>query len=213
MRQVQGIDEPLWLTVARELQAIGQAGMTFSKDPFDLQRFHRVRELSAQMMASASNTSFESVLHLFTEDTGYPTPKVDVRGAAFADNRILLVRETADGRWALPGGWADVNQSAAECVVREIAEESGYQSRAIKLAAVWDYSKQGHRPLHPASIYKMFFICEIVGGCARPSDETSDVAFFPADALPPLSGGRTTDFQIQQMFAHAAHPERPADFD
>jgi ADP-ribose pyrophosphatase YjhB (NUDIX family) len=210
---VQGIDEPLWLSIARELQAIAQTGITFSKDAFDLQRLHRIRELSALMMASASSAPFEKVLDLFNEETGYPTPKVDVRGAAFIDNHVLLVRESSDGRWTLPGGWADVNQSAAECVVREIVEESGYQCRATKLAAVWDYSKQGHRPRHPASIYKVFFVCEIIGGSARPSHETSEVAFFPADALPPLSGGRITASRIRRMFAHAAHPELPSDFD
>jgi ADP-ribose pyrophosphatase YjhB (NUDIX family) len=151
------------------------------------------------------------VLELFRQDTGYATPKVDVRGAAFRDGRVLMVREVSDGGWTLPGGWADVNQTAAECVVREIAEESGFQARAVKLAAVHDYRKR--HPPRLDSIYKIFFICELTGGSASPSDETSEVAFFSRQDLPSLSLGRTTAEQIELMFAHAEHPELPADFD
>ncbi len=136
-----------------------------------------------------------------------------MRGAAFVDGRVLLVREISDGKWTLPGGWADVNQSAAECVVREIAEESGFAARTLKLAAVHDYQRSNHPARHIDSIYKMFFICEITGGAARASDETSEVAFFARDALPPLSLGRTTAAQIDRMFQHAEDPQLPTDFD
>jgi ADP-ribose pyrophosphatase YjhB (NUDIX family) len=207
------MDEPFWLTISRELQAISQAGLTFSKDSFDQQRYRRIRELAAMMMNQGSGTNSEKILDLFTREVGYPTPKVDVRGAAFVDGKVLMVKEAADGRWTLPGGWADVNQSAAECVVREIAEESGFESRVLKLAAVWDYSKQGHRPRHPASIYKMFFICELTGGAPRPSVETTEVGFFARDCLPELSGGRITHDQVQKMFEHTLQPFLPAYFD
>ncbi len=141
-----------------------------------------------------------------------PPPKIDVRGAAFVDGRVLLVREISDGRWTLPGGWADINQTAAQCVVREIAEESGFRAEARKLAAVYDYQTRNH-PGHVDSIYKFFFICEIVGGAAAPSDETSEVAFFSRDGLPPLSTGRTTEAQIHRMFQHFENPGLAADFD
>jgi len=205
--------EPQWLTIARELQAIAQTGLAFTQDRFDRLRYERVRELAAQLLAMGSDAPAEKILELLKGETGYATPKVDVRGAAFMDGKVLLVREISDGGWTLPGGWADVNQSAAECVVREIFEESGFEARALKLAAVYDYQKSNHprRPLH--SSYKLFFICEITGGSARPSDETSDVGFFARDALPPLSLGRTTPAQIERMFGHFAHPEWPADFD
>lgn len=199
--------------MARELQAIAQAGLTYSKDPYDHQRFERVRHLAATIMADGAGEKLEIVAGLFRQDVGYPTPKVDVRGAAFVDGRILMVRERADGRWTLPGGWADVNQSAAECVMREIAEESGFDSRVLKLAAVWDYSRQGHQPQHPASIYKLFFLCEITGGQARSSIETTEVGFFDRSALPELSGGRVTVAQIGVMFEHAAQPQLPTAFD
>jgi ADP-ribose pyrophosphatase YjhB (NUDIX family) len=152
------------------------------------------------------------LLDYIRHDTGYATPKVDVRGAAFADGRVLLVREVSDGAWTLPGGWADVNESPAESVVREVFEESGFEARAVKLAAVHDFRKR-NRPRHLDSIYKLFFICEITGGRALPSIETSEVAFFAREELPPLSTGRTTAEQIQRMFRHAEDPALPTDFD
>jgi ADP-ribose pyrophosphatase YjhB (NUDIX family) len=207
------VNDPQWLSIARELRAIAQTGLTFTTDRFDRQRYERVRELAASMLALGSGADYGVIRSILLEDKGYATPKVDVRGAAFVDGRVLLVREISDGKWTLPGGWADVNQTAGECVVREIAEESGFEARILKLAAVHDYQKSNHPTRHIDSIYKIFFICEITGGAARASDETSEVAFFPRDALPPLSLGRTTTAQIDRMFQHAEHPELPADFD
>ena len=206
------MSEPTWLAVGRELKAIAQIGLTFSQDPFDRQRYERIRELAAALVANGSDSDAAKVLDLFQRDLGYATPKVDVRGAAFRDGRVLMVREVSDGGWTLPGGWADVNQTAAECVVREISEESGFQARALKLAAVHDYRKR-NRLHHIDSIYKMFFICELVGGSARPSHETSDVGFFSRSELPMLSAGRTTAEQIELMFRHAERPDLPTDFD
>ncbi|MDB6086317.1 MAG: ADP-ribose pyrophosphatase [Gammaproteobacteria bacterium] len=206
------MSEPEWLVMGRELRAIAQIGLTFCRDPFDRQRFERIRELAALLVARGSGEDHAKLLDLFGRDAGYATPKVDVRGAAFRDGRVLLVREVSDGCWTLPGGWADVNQTAAEGVVREIAEESGFQARVLKLAAVHDYRKR-HGPHRIDSIYKLFFICELTGGSARSSDETSEVAFFSRDELPTLSLGRTTPQQIELMYLHAEHPELPADFD
>ncbi len=152
------------------------------------------------------------MLEAFRAETGYATPKVDVRAAAFDSGRILLVREVSDGAWTLPGGWADVNESPSRSAEREVLEESGFEARAVKLAAVYDYRKR-NRPQHLDSIYKLFFICELTGGSARPSIETSEVAFFARHELPPLSVGRTTAAQIERMFSHAEEPGLPTDFD
>ncbi len=207
------MDEPKWLTIGRELQAIAQTGLHFSREPFDLQRFARIQELAAQLIAEGSTADAAGLLTLFQAESGYATPKVDVRGAAFRDGRVLMVREISDGGWTLPGGWADVNQSASECVVREIFEESGFTATALKLAAVRDYQHSDHPPRPLFSCYKLFFICEITGGAARASNETSDVGFFARDALPPLSLARTTVAQIERMFQHRENMARPTDFD
>jgi ADP-ribose pyrophosphatase YjhB (NUDIX family) len=205
--------EPQWLSIAREVRALAQTGLAFSADGFDRQRYQRLQELAAMLLSQGAAGGHEPILELLRQEKGYATPKVDVRGAAFIDDRVLMVREISDGKWTLPGGWADVNQSAGECVVREIAEESGFKARALKLAAVYDYQRSGHPPHHIDSIYKMFFLCEIIGGEARASDETSEVAFFARNELPALSLGRTTAAQIDRMFHHAGHPQLATDFD
>jgi ADP-ribose pyrophosphatase YjhB (NUDIX family) len=207
------MNEPGWLTYARELQAIAQIGLAYTKDTYDSERYERIRAIASAIMATGSGADIEYVAELFREEAGYATPKVAVRGAAFRNGCILLVRETSDGRWTLPGGWADVNQSAAECVEREIAEEAGFQVRVSKLAAVWDHRRHGHVSRHPFSIYKMFFHCEIIDGEARGGVETSEVDFFREDALPDLSVGRVTEPQIRRMFEHWRRPGLPTDFD
>jgi ADP-ribose pyrophosphatase YjhB (NUDIX family) len=204
--------EPQWLILGRELQALAQTGLTFTQDQFDRQRYERITELAARVLADGFATEPKLMLDILQTQRGYATPKIDVRGAAFREGKVLMVRERIDGLWTLPGGWADVNQSAAECTVREIREESGFEARALKLAAVWDYQKSGHPPRQYFSTYKMFFLCEITGGVASASDETSEVGFFARDALPPLSVGRTTAVQVERMFQHAADPSLPTDF-
>ena len=206
------MDDPAWLRWARELQAIAQIGLAFSQDPYDLERYRRLRVIAAEMFSHGSGTPVERIQSLFERESGYATPKVDVRGAVFRDQQILLVREVSDGGWTLPGGWADVNESPSMSAVREVAEESGFEARAVKLAAIYDYRKR-NRPQHLDSIYKLFFICELTGGSARPSIETSEVAFFARHELPALSIGRTTAAQIERMFRHLEEPGLPTDFD
>jgi ADP-ribose pyrophosphatase YjhB (NUDIX family) len=206
------MSEPRWLEWARQLQAHAQAGLTYARDPFDIERFEAVRRIAAEMMAAQSGVDVQSIHDLFAGEYGHPTPKVDVRGAVFQGDTILLVKERVDGGWTLPGGWADVNESPAEAVVREVYEESGYQTRAVKLLALYDRRKHDHPP-HPWHIYKVFFQCELVGGAPATSIETDEVAFFRQDEIPPLSIGRVTAAQIARFFEHYRRPDWPADFD
>ena len=138
---------------------------------------------------------------------------MDVRAALFRGNDLLLVQERSDGGWTLPGGWADPNESPSECVIKEVKEESGYQVRPVKLAAVFDRSKHPHEPPFASHLYKMFFLCEIVGGAPAATLETYGCEFFSENALPPLSLTRITHGQIARIFEHHRHPELPADFD
>jgi len=208
--------EPSWLLWVRELQAIAQTGLEFAKDPYDRERYIAVRALAARMMAQRASADPTWVEKLFAEQTGYATPKVDVRGAVFReDGCILLVREVADsGRWSLPGGWAEVNQSPREAVVREVLEESGFAVTVRKLAAIYDRARHPHLPPRPFHIYKLFFVCDIVGGAAQTSSETSEVAFFAEDEIPSdLSIGRVLPYQFTRMFEHARSSALPTDFD
>ena len=205
----------LWLDWAKRLQAIAQNGLTFAKDPYDVTRYEQIRELTAEMLAAGSHQDLTVLRHWLAADSGYATPKVDVRGVVFRENKILLVRERSDGKWTLPGGWADPGASPAENIVREIREESGFETQATKLLAVLDRSKHPHVPQLPFHVYKMFFQCAIVGGAAQPSSETDGVDFFSESDLPELSIDRVTPGQINRCFAHHRHrhPEWLADFD
>lgn len=204
--------DPQWLVWARTLQAHAQNGLHYAQDPFDQERYAGVQRVAVEMMAAHTGVQESAIEGLLGQQAGYATPKVDVRCAAFEDDRILLVRERSDGLWTLPGGWADVNESPAESAERELWEESGYRGKATKLLAVWDRSRHGHPP-HAFYIYKLVFRCDLIGGAAQHSIETDGVDFFSQDALPQLSVGRVTEKQIDRLFEQMRHPDLPADFD
>lgn len=206
-------DNSRWLNWSTKLQAIAQNGLTFARDPYDTERYTAIREIAAEMLAAGSDVSIAVIRDLFNNESGYATPKVDVRGAVFHEDKILLVREKSDRRWTLPGGWADVCASPAENVVREILEESGFETCAVKILAIFDRSKHPHQPPFPVHVYKIFFRCDIVGGSARPSHETTEVAFFGETELPELSVARVTAGQIHRLFEHYRDPNLPTDFD
>jgi ADP-ribose pyrophosphatase YjhB (NUDIX family) len=204
--------EPRWLEWSRELQSVAQTGLTYARDPFDIERYEQIRAIAARIQASYMHLADEEALAMLAEETGHATPKVDVRSVVFRDDRILLVREKLDGRWTLPGGWADVNESASEAAVRETFEESGYETRATKLLAVWDRRKHNPPPSRHHA-YKLFFRCELTGGRPSTSIETTASGFFTDDQLPDLSTGRVTASQIARLFQHLRDPDRPTDFD
>lgn len=194
--------------------AIAQNGLTFAEDPFDRQRYEQIREIAAEIGSEHTGVDVEQVRNLFAQDAGYATPKIDVRAAVFEGGQILLVRERADGLWTLPGGWADVGESPSVAVVREVREEAGYECRAVKLLAIYDrdHPRHGHT-YFPFHSYKVIFQCELVGGEASDSVETSGVGFFSQDDLPDLSLCRVTPSQIERLFEYYADPELPTDFD
>ncbi len=207
--------EPDWLTWTRELQAIAQSGLAYCDGPYDRERYEMLRALASRMMAEHTATSAEHIASLFEGETGYATPKVDVRGAVFdVQERVLLVRESADGgRWTLPGGWADVNLTPAENVVKEVREESGFDVRVRKLAAVWDRDRQGHPPA-VFSCCKLYYVCDVVGGAATTSLETSEARWFLERDLPEdISLARVLPKHLRRMFAHARDASLPSDFD
>ncbi len=202
-----------WLDWARRLQAHAQSGLAYSPNPFDRERFEQIRAVAEEMAALGSGAPLTQIRDSFNAQAGYATPKIDVRGALFQGDRVLLVRERSDGGFTLPGGYADVFDSPKEAVEREMREESGFEVRAVKLAALYDRERQGHTPPHLYRLYKAFFICELVGGEAKESSETCDAGFFELSALPPLSLGRTTARELERMLAHQRDRSLPADFD
>lgn len=201
-----------WLNWARRIAELAQTGLTYGTGKFDRERYAELQRIAAQMMGAYSDAEPERILDLLQRDSGYATPKVDVRGVVFREDRILLVREIEDGRWTLPGGWADAGETPSEAVEKEIREESGYEARAAKLLAVHERDRHGAPPL-PWRVYKLFIRCELTGGAPRGSIETDAVDFFPADRLPELSEGRVNRPQLQRMFEHLRDPDLPTDLD
>ncbi|ULL13565.1 NUDIX domain-containing protein [Paenibacillus sp. H1-7] len=196
----------------KRIQAIAQAGLAYSKDAYDLERFEELRAISVEMMSAYSGLAIEQVANLFANESGYQTPKVDVRGVVMQDGKLLLVKEKTDGGWSLPGGWADIGLSPKEIVVKEVKEESGYDVEPVKLLAVLDRNKHPHPPL-AHHVYKLFIQCKLTGGQAQTSIETTEVGFFAEDELPPLSTDRVTSGQIAMLFKQVREPLGETIFD
>ena len=201
-----------WIYIAQRIQAISQTGIAYAQNAYDLERYTELSEIAAALIDGPEPQSVALARQLFAAEAGYATPKVDVRGAVFQNGRVLLVREAEDGCWTFPGGWAEVGQSAAESVEREVREESGYLVKAVKLLACWDRNKHAHPPI-PFHAYKLLFLCEILGGAPMISSETIEVGLFAEDQIPPLSTTRTLPEQVRFAFASLRDPAAPTVFD
>lgn len=190
--------EAPWLKWAIELQFIAQAGLTYSQDSFDLERFKRIREISAEIMSLKSGLGLDHVKKVFCNETGFQTPKLDTRAAIFRDNKILLVKEK-NGTWSLPGGWVDVIESIRSNTIKEVKEESGYDAVPVKLIAIQDRNKH-NLPLYAYGVCKIFVLCEITGGEFTPNIETVGSDFFSLNELPLLATEKNNKEQIELCF-------------
>ena len=202
-----------WLRRVRALQAIAQEGLAYTRDPFDAVRFTRLKELTAEI-ADALSEGEPAPLRLAVEQAdGYLTPKLDVRAAVFDDaGRVLLVQEHSDGRWSLPGGWADVGEGLAAGAVREVREETGYAVEYERLLGVYDRERWGHPPISWYTL-KAVVACRLQGGEPTTSMETDAVGWFARDEVPDLSTGRTSPRLIERVFEHHDDPALPPDVD
>ncbi len=188
-----------WLEWATRLQSIAQAGLTFGENQYDLDRYQQLRNLSVEIMQEYTGVSNEKVRDLFASETGYQTPKVDIRASVFRDDKILMVREKIDGAWSLPGGWADVNSSVSESAVRECLEEAGARVRPKRIIAV-QVANRHYEFLYPYTIYKVIVECELIESNFMSNTETLEAGFFTIDSLPRLSTERNTRAQIELCF-------------
>jgi len=198
-----------------KLAALAQVGLTFAADDYDRDRYQQVGRLAAELLSALSGRPADEFAVELGRDGGYATPKIDVRGVIFDDHeRVLLMREKSDGRWSLPGGWADPGDAPSAAVTREILEETGYHSGAVKLIACWDRELQDNPPPLPVHVYKLFFLCRRDGTVQPPAAlETLDVGWFDVHAPPPLSLGRVNHRQLERALAHHRDPSLPTEFD
>jgi ADP-ribose pyrophosphatase YjhB (NUDIX family) len=193
-----------WLQWASQLQSIAQAGLTFSRDRYDLDRYEQIRNLSIEILHEYSDMDQGKIRDLFANETGYQTPKVDIRAAVFKEGKILLVKEKVDGKWSLPGGWADVNSSVSESVVRECLEEAGARVKPTRIIAIHLANKHNNQDFL-YTIYKIIVECELIENKFKENTETLDAGFFEADDLPELSVNRNTPGQINLCFEAKNH--------
>jgi ADP-ribose pyrophosphatase YjhB (NUDIX family) len=193
----------------REIQALAQTGLEYSKDPYDQERYARLRTISFEMIRQLSDVPTADIERFFVPEKGYATPKVDLRACVIEEQRVLLVKERSDGKWTLPGGWADQNESPRQGIAREVKEESGYDVAVDRLYAVKDRDRHAYTPKYPVSIYKLFFTATIIGGQPSANIEVSEIDFFDIDDLPPLSEGRVLREDILQ--GHRHHLSRELD--
>ena len=206
------ITPPRWLEWAREIQALSQSGRHYSSNYYDQQRYQRLSEIAAEMVTEYSDLELETLSDLYNAQNGYATPRVDVRAAVFNSGKLLMVRERSDGGWTLPGGWADVGDVPSEAAEREVWEEAGFRVKARKLIGVYDANRVG--PLELFHAFKLVFLCDLIGGQAQPSFETSEVAFFSLEEVPAgLSGERTKPRHIVDAYTAYRDPDCPAVFD
>ena len=203
---------PQWLEWAREIQQLSQTGLAFAVTKYEKERYTRLLEITAEIVEHHTQLEKEAVKKVLMKQPGYATPKIDVRAAVIKDDKILLVQERSDKRWAMPGGWADVGDIPSEVAIRETKEESGYDVKPTKVIGVYDANRLGGQ-LELFHAFKIVFLCELLGGEATVSDETQDVNFFRFDELPPFSPNRTNDKHIKEIIAHIKDPNRATYFD
>lgn len=188
-----------WLKWAIEIQSLAQSGLAYTNNVYDIERYERLREISAEMLAEKTDLSIEKVKDLFCNETGYQTPKIDTRAAVFKDNKILLTHEN-NGTWSLPGGWCDVLESVKSNTIKEVKEETGLDVNTIKVIAIQDRNKH-NKPIYAYGICKVFILCDIVGGEFKKNIETTEIKYFSLNELPNnLATEKTNKKQIEMCF-------------
>jgi len=204
-------DSTEWIETLNKITGLAQTGLYYSKDVYDKERYDQIISYVRTLIDLKEIDTTDFIADVL-QDVGYATPKIDVRAVVFKDNKLLLAKETEDGLWSIPGGWADIGYSAAENAEKEVLEETGLEVKATRLLALTDRRKHPH-PAMFLHVYKAFFWCELIGGELKPSIETSEVGFFGSNELPPISTARVTETQIHQFFELLQGLPEQTDFD
>lgn len=188
-----------FIRLAMEIQSLAQAGLAYTSNVYDIERYERLREISAEMISEKSDMSLEKVKDLFCNETGYQTPKIDTRAAVFKDGKILLTHEN-NGTWALPGGWCDVLESVKSNTIKEVKEETGLDVETTKIIAVQDRNKH-NKPIYAYGVCKIFVLCNLIGGEFVKNIETTETGYFSLDEIPDnLAEEKTNKEQIEMCF-------------
>jgi len=202
-----------YLNTFKKIKALAETGLVYAQNGYEVERNQELIDLSKELMASIANQPVESFNTYYLPPKEYPTPKVDVRGLLINEQgEILLAKEMTDGKWAIPGGWADIGHTPSEVIVKEIEEETGIHSQVLRVLAIYDKRCHNHPP-QPWYVYKIVFFCQVIGGELRGNFDIEEARWFPLDELPPLSEDRIIQSQIEELVHLANNPEIPVVFD
>ena len=202
-----------YLNTFKKIKALAETGLVYAQNGYEVERNQELIDLSKELMSSIANQTIEAFDKYYLPPKEYPTPKVDVRGLLLNEKgEVLLAKEMMDGRWSIPGGWADIGHTPTEVVVKEIEEETGLQAEVLRVLAIYDKRCHAHPP-QPLYIYKIVFLCRATGGELRGNFDIEEARWFPLDALPPLSEDRILKSQIDELYNLAMHPELPPVYD
>jgi ADP-ribose pyrophosphatase YjhB (NUDIX family) len=198
----------------KKLKAIADTGLVYATDGYNRDRYEQILEISLELMAQVGDTSVADLKAAFAPVTEYPTVKTDVRGLVLSPDKkqVLMVRESVDGKWTLPGGWADVGDTPREAVIKEIFEETGLHAKPVALLAVFDKRMHTHPP-QPFYVYKLVILCEAVSGELKSGFDMTGAAYFDVDNLPELSEDRIVKSQIELVHKKAVEGDFIAYFD
>ena len=200
-----------WLKLAIEIQSLAQNGLEYSNNVYDIERYKRLREITAEMLEMKTGISVEKVKDLFCNETGYQTPKLDTRAAIFKDNKILLVHEN-NGTWSLPGGWVDVLETVKSNTIKEVKEETGLDVITKKIIAIQDRNKH-NKPIYAYGVCKIFVLCDVIGGKFEKNIETTETEYFSIDNLPLLAEEKNNKEQIEMCFRAAKDENWKVEFE
>ena len=188
-----------WLKWAIEIQSLAQAGLAYTNNVYDIERYERLREISAEMISEKTDINLDKIKDLFCNEIGYQTPKIDTRAVIFKDNKILLTHES-NGTWSLPGGWCDVLESVGSNTIKEVKEETGLDAQTVKIIAIQDRNKH-NKPIYAYGVCKVFILCNVIGGEFIENIETTEIKYFSLDEIPDnLAEEKTNKEQIEMCF-------------
>ncbi len=200
-----------WLRWAVEIQSLAQSGLAYTNNVYDIERYERLREISAEILSEKTDISTEKIKEIFCNEQGYQTPKLDTRAAIFRDDKILLVHEN-NGTWSLPGGWVDVLESIKSNTIKEVKEETGLDVETQKIIAIQDRNKH-NIPTYAYGVCKVFVLCNVTGGHFEKNIETTEMDYFSLDNLPDLAEEKCNKEQIEMCFKAYSNENWQVQFD
>ena len=181
----------------QRMLAITDTGLTYTKDPFDRERYEDLRQILWSVLQDQTELNQEELTAILKPTGSYATPLMDVRAWIVQDQKICLVRGQGEDTWALPGGFGEVGYSPKENIRKEVQEETGFSAEVGSLLAVFDTNRF---QLQNKQYSKFVFACQLLDGHFQENQEVAELGFFDVENLPPLSEKRITKKQMEILW-------------